>query len=96
VDATVALARDAAAPALEEALREFLSPWAADGPDVADTRDPRDLGGAVLRFLRGQPGVEAVADVNVRFAAVPDGARWVVPVAGAIAIDLVDEGSLGV
>lgn len=94
VTAAIALAPEAKAATVESAVRDFLSPWAQTGPDLPDRSAAADLAGALVAFLRGLHGVEAVADVAVTLAD-PDGMGWIVPVAGEVRLRLVQPAALG-
>jgi hypothetical protein len=94
VAAAVALAPGTKAAAVETAVRDFLSPWAETGPDLPDRAAAADLAGALVAFLRGLDGVEAVGDVAVTLGD-PSGRGWIVPVAGEVRLRLVQPAVLG-
>jgi len=82
VSARLILDRSDVAP-IEAALAGFLSPWAAPGLDLDDAADADDARSAIARFLRAQPAVRAIDQLDV---ALPGAAGWRVPIAGTIAV----------
>jgi hypothetical protein len=85
VTAQVALAQGAHPDRLRAEIVAFLSPSAAEGPDLPDSAGPEELAAALGRFLRSRTYVEAVGKVTASLATSP-GRPWVVPVAGPVAI----------
>lgn len=94
IRAKVALAGSGEAARLEADIRAYFSP-AGECPDLPDTAGTDDLAAALVRFIRDRPYVLAVADVEaaLRPPAVP--ASCVVPVAGAVEIEVLTLESFG-
>ncbi len=95
IRAKVALAGSGNSARLEADIRAFLSPSAGQGPDLPDTAGTDDLGAALVRFIRARPYVLAVAEVAAALRPRADPAFCVVPVAGALELEVLTLESFG-
>jgi hypothetical protein len=95
IRAKVALAGSGDPARLEAEIRAFLSPCAREGPDLPDTVGTDDLSAALVRFIRSRPYVLAVAEVAAALAPRADPALCVVPVAGALELEVLTLESFG-
>jgi len=91
----VALAGSGDGTRLEADIRAFLSPSAEAGPDLPDHAVGADLGVALLRFIRRLPYVLAVADVAAELPSQAATMPWIVPLAGAVEIEVLTLESFG-